>query len=1023
MTGENRLDRTDSQEWTSSHEEPGTGDSSARMADTQPTPRIPRDPSGRNASLAENPTRVTGQDRASSGRRTGSRGSRDVAPPQRDTYRSPPQRPRRLGGTNQPAQERRQWGLLLLRAGFVAVACVVVVFFVAAAAAVVGYATIARELPSPTELQNQQSAFVSSKIYDREGNLLYEVMDPQGGRRTYVPLEEISIHAIRATVATEDRDFWVHPGFDPVAMARAIYYVGTEREIVSGASTISQQLARMVLLPDQRFEQSADRKIKEIILAAELTRAYSKEAILEIYLNELNYGNRAYGIQAAAETYFGTDAADLTLAQASFLAGLPQLPATYDPFGGGLERAFSRQEDVLRLMVANGYITAGQAEEASAEMRAHEFQMPRIDIDTAPHFVVYVKQVVEELYGPEALYRGAGLRIHTTLDPDLQEKAEEAVRAGVASLVDRNATNGALVALDPATGHILAMVGSVDFNDESIGGQVNVALRCRQPGSSIKPLTYVATFERGWTPATLFWDVRTEFPDGANPPYVPLNYDRRFHGPVLLRDALANSYNVPAVAALQFLGVDGLLEIASRLGVDSLARPQELCPEYPHDGPPPYGLALTLGGGEVKLLEMTGAFATFANDGVLMPSSPILRIEDSRGSVLLDNSGPTGKQVISPEHAYLITDVLADDRARCAAFSCPSVLELSRPAAAKSGTTDDYRDSWTIGYTPQLAAGVWVGNSDNSAMVDVPGAAGAGPIWHSFMEAAHVDLPIHDFGRPSGIVTHEISAHSGARPTEHCPDRKVEVFARGQPPLDESHDWYQMVEIDAFTGLRANEFCQDHIIRKLMLDIRDERGREWVASHPDQFGGLPLAPLEECSEGTLRPEVLIREPAAGAAVQGVVPIIGTVQMPSFNHYEVQYGIGSDPQGWGWVSGPHLAQVQDDLLSQWDTDQLAPGVYTLRVRAFDDQQHAVEARVQVEIVPPTPTATVTPSPTLEATPTPSPTPTGTPTATPVPTDTPTPAPTPTSTPSAEITPTPSPSPGITPTPEPTATATS
>ncbi len=942
--------------------------------------------------------------------------SRNVPPPQRPGYRPPGQPPASPSNPQPRTGKRRPWGAWVLKAAFVAVALSVIVFFVTIAAGVVGYVAIANDLPSPAELQERRTAFVSSKIYSHEGRLLYEVMDPEGGRRTYVPLGEMSEHVINATVATEDRDFWAHPGFDPVAMIRAIYYVVTEGEIVAGASTIPQQLARMVLLPEQRFERSANRKIKEIILAAELTRAYSKEAILETYLNELNYGNRAYGIQAAAETYFRTDATDLNLAQASFLAGLPQLPATYDPFGGGLELALTRQETVLRLMVVDGHITAAQAEEAAATMRAHEFRAPQSDLGIAPHFVVYVQRVVEELYGPEALYRGAGLRIYTTLDVGLQTLAQQAVQQGVANLRDRGATNSALVAVEPATGHIVAMVGSVDFYDEAIHGQVNVALRCRQPGSSIKPLTYVAAFERGWTPATLFWDVRTEFPDGANPPYVPVNYDRRYRGPVLLRDALANSYNVPAVAALHFLGVDGLLEMASRLGVHSLTHPHELCPEYPHDQRPSYGLALTLGGGEAKLLEMTGAFAAFGNDGVLMSSSPILRIEDSRGKVLLDNSEPTGRQVLSPEHAYLITDVLADDQARCAAFGCPNSLELSRPAAAKSGTTDDYRDAWTIGYTPQLAAGVWVGNSDNSPMAQVPGTVGAGPIWQAFMESAHTDLPALRFPRPSGIVTQEVCADSGARPTGHCPDRKVELFARGQPPLDESHDWYQLLQVDAFTGLRANEFCPDHIVEELMLDIRDGRGREWVASNRERFAGLPLAPLEECGEGTIQPDVRITDPAVGAVVHGVVPLYGTVQLPNFDRYEVQYGIGDDPQGWGWVSGPHVAQVRNDLLSHWDTNHLAPGVFTLRIRAFDTQQHAVEARVQVEVVGPPETPTPTPSPTPEVTPT------STPTPTPEEVETPTPTATPVadSTPPVEISPTPSPSPDPVETPEPTPT---
>jgi len=942
--------------------EPGTGPD---LADTQPMRRVDdaygaesdgsgNRSTGRSLDQVENPGWSVRSDLS------------QVPPPQRPGYRAPSV-PERVSKPSSSTQgQARDWGGLLLKIGFGVIAALVLGFFLLVAASVVGYVALAERLPSPAELQTHQTAFVSSKIYDGEENLLYEVMDPHGGRRTYVPLDEISPHVINATIATEDREFWLHPGFDPIALGRAIYYVLTEHEIVSGASTIPQQLARMVLLPEERFEQTANRKIKEIVLAAELTRVYSKQKILEIYLNELNYGNQAYGVQAAAETYFRADAADLTVAQASFLAGLPQLPATYDPFGGGLERALSRHEDVLGLMVEDDHISEEEARQAAAEMRSYTFRAPDIDIDRAPHFVVYVRRMVEERYGPEALYRGAGLRIHTTLDPHMQAEAERAVREGVASLAERNVSNGALVAVDPGTGHIVAMVGSVDFKDESIDGQVNLALRCRQPGSSIKPLTYIASFEQGWTPATLFWDVRTEFPDGANPPYVPLNYDREFHGPVLLRDALANSYNVPAVEALQYVGVDGLLEMASRLGIASLSRPEEVCPEYPYDQRPSYGLALTLGGGEVKLLEMTGAFAAFANEGVLMEPSPVLRIEDSRGNVLVDNSAPTGRQVVSPEHAYLITHVLSDEEARCAEFACPSVLELSRPAAAKTGTTDDYRDAWTVGYTPGLAAGVWVGNSDNGSMTEVPGAAGAGPIWHSFMEAALDGRPVRDFPRPSGIVEHEICADSGTEPTEHCPNKVSEVFAAGQPPLDKSHDWYQMVEIDQLTGLRANEFCPDHVVQRLMLNIEDERGRTWVQSHPEQFEGLPLAPMETCSDAGERPNVSISRPSDGEVVRGEVDVLGTVQFPRFQRYEVQYGVGLDPQGWGWISGPHLAQVQNGLLARWDTRHLAPGPYTLRIRAFNDEQHAVDARVHVRVPAPEATPTPWPSPTPLAT---------------------------------------------------------
>jgi penicillin-binding protein 1C len=963
--------------------------------------------------------------------------TRSIPPTQRPGYVAPSRTPR----PKQARRKPRQWGRILSTALFLLVVAIVLAFAMVAVSLVVGYVSIAAELPPPEELRNRQTAFVSSKIYDRDGNLLYEVTDPQGGKRTYVTFENIAPALANATVATEDRNFWLHPGFDPIAIARAVYYNISERRIVSGASTIPQQLARNVLLtPEERVQQTTWRKIKEAVLAAELFRTYDREIILEIYLNEIYYGNQAYGIQAAAETYFNVDASELTLSQASFLAGLPQSPAMYDPFGGGRDAALARQQDVLALMVEDGYISEAEAALAAAEMRAYAFQAPQIDLDTAPHFVVYTRQTVEALYGPEVLYRnqeGKSLRIYTTLDPRLQRLAEQYVRDGVAGLAEQNATNGALVAIDPDTGHIVVMVGSADFHNEAIDGQVNVALRCRQPGSSIKPLTYLTTFEQGWTPATLIWDLETEYPSGSGEPYVPVNYDEKYHGPVLARDALANSYNVPAVEALQFVGVEGLLETADRMGVDSLVHPELYCPDYPYDYPPPYGLSLTLGGGEVKLLEMTGAFAILANGGTRFPPTPILRIEDSDGNVLVDNTAQEGEKVITPQHAYLITDILSDTQARCRAFRCPSILELpGRPVAAKTGTTNDYRDAWTIGYTPDLVTGVWVGNSDNSEMINLPGAAGAAPIWHQFMEAAHADLPVRDFVRPPGVVEYEICAESGAQPSEYCPSRKVEVFVDGQPPLDETHDWYQMVQIDSFTRLRANELCNDHVVEEKMVVIDDERGREWAQAHPERFGELPLAPLEFCTDATDRPIMGIMRPAEGETVHGVVQIFGTVQLPNFLHYEVLYGVGDDPLGWGWISGPHKAQVRDGLLTEWDASHLAPGPYTVRITAYDQDMHSVETRVHVHVTRPTkepepteePTLTPTPVPTLTptqkptASPTPSPTdtpvPTGKPTATPSPTSTPAPTTKPTDTPG----PTDTPAPTKTPVPEPTKTST-
>jgi len=378
-----------------------------------------------------------------------------------------------------------------LTTGFTTIALVTVaLFFLIFAVAIGGYVHIARQLPPPDELRGRAATFASTKIYDRNGALLWEVFGP--GKRTLVELDDISLYLRQATIATEDQHFYQHPGFDPIGIVRAIYQNVTEGEIVSGASTIPQQLARAVLLsPEERSEQSLRRKVREAILAIEITNRYPKDTILEIYLNEIYYGNLAYGIEAAAETYFGKTARDLTLAEAALLAGLPQSPAVYDPYTNP-EAAKARQSVVLNLMVEQGYITPAQAEAARQEELHYA---PQNYTMTAPHFVVYVQQLLEERYGAEALHRG-GLQVYTTLDPRLQALAERVAKEKIAALKDRHATNAALVALRPDTGEILAMLGSVDFNDPTIDGQVNVALRPRQPGSSIKPVTYVAAFER-----------------------------------------------------------------------------------------------------------------------------------------------------------------------------------------------------------------------------------------------------------------------------------------------------------------------------------------------------------------------------------------------------------------------------------------------------------------------------------------------------------------------------------------------
>jgi 1A family penicillin-binding protein len=896
------------------------------------------------------------------------------------------------------SRARRERTHLFVQGLLVAVLLALLLFCIGLIGATTVYAYYALTLP-PAEELGARSLFMSTKIYDRHGALLYEAFDANAGRRTVVPLEDIPEYLMQATVATEDKTFYSNPGFDPLAIARAFWLNLSEGEIVSGASTITQQLVKTIFLSP---EQTYSRKIQEAVLAQEITRRYTKDQILEIYLNEIYYGNMSYGIEAAAETYFDKQARDLTLAEASLLAGLPQSPSIYDPYTN-LEGVKRRQKVVLGLMAKEGYITWSQADEAWSEEL--DFAPLRVDM-RAPHFVVYIRKLLEDKYGTEMVYRG-GLRVHTTLDLELQEVAQETAQQRVAELTDRDVSNAAVVSLVPQTGEILVMLGSIDFWDEEIDGQVNVALALRQPGSSIKPVNYLAAFEKGWTAATLIMDVRTEFPNPPNPPYVPKNYDGREHGPVLVRQALACSYNIPAVKTLNFVGVPDMIAMARRLGITTFTEPER------------YGLSLTLGGGEVTLLEHTGAYAVLANGGVRVPPVAILRIEDSQGRVIEEYEPPAGEQVISPQHAYLITSILSDNEARTPAFGPDSPLKLSRPAAAKTGTTDDWKDSWTVGYTPDLVTGVWVGNSDNTPMDHVAGSTGAGHIWHDFMERVLADTPTRDFPVPSGLVTATICARSGMAPTDLCPETKTEIFVDGTAPT-EPDNIYQKIGICTVSGQRATDFCPPELVTESVFEVYPDEYREWA-----ERAGIAQPPSEICSIHTHPATVEISSPEDGQDVEGIVEIWGSADISDFSHFVVEYGIGPDPMGWGVVAGPRDEPLHNALLARWRTQALENGIHSLRVVVFDHQGQSAEARVQVIVNNRPPTPTVTPAPTSTPVPTQTPAHTSTPTSTATPTvarptDTPTPPATemPTHTPTPTLAP--SPSPTATSTPTPTAT---
>jgi 1A family penicillin-binding protein len=701
------------------------------------------------------------------------------------------------------------------------------------------------------------AAAPSSKIYDRNGRLLFEMPPPYGGFHSPVSLDEVPEALRQAVVATEDARFYENPGVDVAAILRSAWLNLRNGRIVSGASTITQQLARNLLMsPDERYDQSYRRKLREAILAWRITHRYSKDEILALYLNEIYFGNLAYGVEAAAQTHFGKHVSDLDLAECALLAGLPQSPPMYNPFEN-LEAAKKRQAVVLGLMVDQGYITTEQARQAAQEKLY--FASAPFEI-RAPHFVMYVRGLLEQELGLERLEQG-GLSIYTTLDLDLNEAARDIVRYRLERLAacngqqancppgGHNVRNAALVALDAQTGEILAMLGSPDYFSARIDGAVNGTTALRQPGSSIKPITYAAAFESGeLTAATMMLDVRTSFVTREGASYVPLNYDLQFRGPVLLREALASSYNLIAVKVLDSIGVETMTGLARRLGITTFDDPERL------------GLAVTLGGGEVRLLQETAAYAAFANGGSAVHPIAVRSVQDAEGHVLWSQGEDRGRQVLDERVAYLVSDILSDNVARIPSFGEESVLKLSHPAAVKTGTTTDFRDNWTVGYTPDLVVGVWAGNADSEPMREISGVSGAAPIWHDFMEAALKGTPNREFQRPDGLVEVEVCALSGLLPGPDCPHRVTELFLAGTEPT-ETCTMHQRIAIDRATGLRATvDTPPERIVQKVYTFLPPE-AREW--GREQGLDQPPPSPAQEAASGE---EQIALAPGQGASL-------------------------------------------------------------------------------------------------------------------------------------------------------------
>ena len=584
-----------------------------------------------------------------------------------------------------------------------------------------------RDLPDPDRLTDRQIA-QSTKIYDRTGErLLYEIFAEE--KRTMIELEDIPVQLVNAVIATEDTAFYEHRGIRPLSILRSIFYglIGKSR-LGSGASTLTQQLVKNAILTNER---TLTRKIKEIILSLRLEQKYSKEQILKIYFNEIPYGSTNYGVEAAAQSYFGKSVSKLNLEEIAILAGMPKAPSRYlsDPSALKLRRDF-----VLERMMREGFISE---EEARATQEKPINLSQNLGTIKAPHFVLYVKGQLVEQFGEQLVDTG-GLKVITSLDWEKQQIAEIAIKEeSEKSFAEAEANNAALVALDPKTGQILALVGSRDFFDPEIDGQFNVAtLGKRQPGSSFKPIVYAAAFEKGYTPDAVLFDVETNFAV-AGDDYAPKNYDLKEHGLVTMREALQGSFNIPAVKTLYLVGAQKGVEFAERLGYTTL-------------GEGDFGLSLVLGGGEVKLLDHVSAYGVFAADGVYHKPISILRVKDSRSNILFEWEKTRGEKVLDEKITATISNVLSDDETRSPVFGAGGIMTLpDRPVAAKTGTTNAYVDAWTIGYTPSLAAGVWVGNTNNTPMKqDYGGSKVAGPIWNRFMREALKDKPVETFPEP-----------------------------------------------------------------------------------------------------------------------------------------------------------------------------------------------------------------------------------------------------------------------------------
>lgn len=613
------------------------------------------------------------------------------------------------------------------------------------------YLFILKGLPSPKELDARVPQ-VSTKIYDRNGNLLYKIYKDQN--RSIVSLTQIPIQVRLATLAAEDAEFYSHPGFSVKGIFRAVIQ-DLQTGSIQGGSTITQQLVKNTLLTP---EKTITRKIKELILSVEVEANYTKDQILEMYLNEVSYGGTAYGIESASESYFGKSVENIDLAEAALLAGLPKSPTAYSPFGPTPELALERQKEILHLMQVNRFITAEQEQAAANEKLTFITNKTKMK---APHFVMYIRQLLVDKYGEDMVEKG-GLEVTTSLDLPIQETAENVVQTEVEKLRGLNVGNGAALVVNPQTGEILAMVGSKNYFDITKDGNVNVTTSLRQPGSSIKVVNYAYALTNGYTPATIIDDSKITYVTAGTTPYSPVNYDGQFKGRIPLRNALAQSRNIPAVKVLASYGVAKMIEQGQKMGITTWADPSN------------YGLSLTLGGGAVTALDLSKVYATIANYGKRPELLPILSVKDYKGRILEKNT-PITTEIVDPRVAFILTDILKDNAARAPEFGFNSYLVIKNhpEVAVKTGTSNNLRDNWAAGYNQNYLVVTWVGNNDNSPMSHVAsGVTGASPIWNKIMSAILSNVPSIDWKAPEGVSRVNICVITGTLPCNNCPTKQ-----------------------------------------------------------------------------------------------------------------------------------------------------------------------------------------------------------------------------------------------------------